>query len=124
MGFEADVKETTELTVFAVRANGLFNYYPNKRSVYFITGFGFVVANVYWEQKQTPRDPGFTGVVPEPEDEEVTSAGNIINLGIGKAFGPDVEVRLETPMLFFYNAAGEASTFAPTMTLGITYWFR
>jgi len=116
-GVTVDDKETTTLTVFGVRGNGLFNYSPDKGGVYFIAGFGFVVANVQWEENWT--NP--SGVNTYHDDLDVTSAGNIINFGIGMAWTSGVEARLETPMLYFYDSGGKAVSFAPTLTLSLLY---
>jgi hypothetical protein len=36
----------------------------------------------------------------------------------------NLDVRLETPMLYFYSAAGKSAAFAPTATIGLTYHFN
>ncbi len=108
-------QETTTLILFTVRANGLFNYHPKKAGVYFIAGFGFIVANMNWERKS------ISGVARPTDDEEATAAGNIVNLGIGIVLGRAWDLRLETPMLYFYNTAGGATSFAPTFTVGVVY---
>lgn len=113
-------EDKTTLTVFAVRANTLFNYHPARKSVYFILGFGFVVASLQWEENENA--PNWNA--PYHDEAEGTSAGNIINLGIGVPLASNFDVRLETPLLLFYSAAGKSSTFAPTATIGLTYRFK
>jgi hypothetical protein len=113
-------EDKTTLTVFGVRANALFNYNPNEKSVYFIAGFGFVVASLQWEENENA--PNWNA--PYHDKAEGTSAGNIVNIGIGIPLGRNLDVRLETPMLYFYSAAGKSATFAPTATIGLSYRFK
>ena len=113
-------EDKTTLTVFGVRANALFNYHPSRKSVYFIAGFGFVVASLRWEENENA--PNWTG--PYHDEAEGTSVGNIINLGIGVPLMTNLDVRLETPMLYFYSAYGKSAAFAPTATIGLTYRFK
>ena len=122
--FVEDDEEKTRLIVFGVRANGLFNYYPRRGSVFFIAGFGFVVANIKWEEAETytSTSPGVSQA-PNYNDIDQTSVGNIINLGIGYVFKGGLELRLETPMLYFYSVPGKAVSFVPTFTFSIGYRF-
>jgi hypothetical protein len=118
-GITVTDEEVTKLGVFGVRGNALFNYAPDKGGVYFIVGFGFVVANVQWTEDWTDAN----GKNTYHDDLDVTSGGNIFNFGIGVSISSAFEARLETPMLFFYNS-GNASAFAPTITLSLQYQFR
>lgn len=113
-------EDRTTLTVFSVRANALFNYSPSRKKVYFIAGVGFVVANLWWEE--TENAPNWNA--PYHDEVEGTSAGTVINIGVGVPLTTKLDVRLETPMLFFFSAAGKSATFAPTVTLGLTYRFN
>lgn len=117
-------EEKTQLVLFGIRANGLFSYYPKRGSVFFIAGFGFVVANIKWEENETytSTSPGVTQS-PNHNSADVTSAGNIINLGIGYVFKGGLELRLETPMLYFYSVPGKAVAFVPTFTFSVGYRF-
>ena len=120
---EHDVEET-QLLLFTVRANGIFNYVPQKGSVFFIAGVGFVVASIEWEEDETytSSQPGVSQS-PNLNEVEGTSAGNVVNLGIGYVFKGGIELRLETPMLFFYSVPGSAASFVPTATFSIGYRF-
>jgi hypothetical protein len=113
-------EDKTTLTVFGVRVNALFHYNPSRKSVYFIAGFGFVVASRRWEENENAPN----WIAPYHDEAEGTTAGNIINLGIGVPLGTNLDVRLETPMLYFYGATGKSVAFAPTATIGLTYRFN
>jgi len=121
--------ETSEwalnLLVFGVRGNGLFNYYPGETGVFFMAGFGFVVASIDYNEKYYAANyvPGFSYDASE-KDFEAVSAGNVINLGLGLTTGSGLELRLETPMLFFYSAEGGMTSFVPTLTIGVQYRFN
>ena len=120
---EHDVEET-QLLLFTVRANGIFNYNPQRGSVFFIAGVGFVVASIEWEENETytSSQPGVSQS-PNYNSVEGTSAGNVVNLGIGYVFKGGIELRLETPMLFFYSVPGSAASFVPTATFSVGYRF-
>jgi len=121
--------ETSEwalnLLVFGVRGNGLFNYYPGETGVFFMAGVGFVVASIDYNEKYYAANyvPGFSYAASE-NDFEAVSAGNVVNLGLGLTTGSGLELRLETPMLFFYSAEGGMTSFVPTLTIGIQYRFN
>ena len=118
-------EDNTKLLVFAFRANGLFNYYPYKTSVYFITGAGLVLSSVNWEEKIIYSSP----YLPHTEhwSDDAFSVGNILNLGVGLTFGSGFEARFETPFLIFYSVPGygtrSASSVVPTFTLSALYRF-
>lgn len=119
-GVTVHSEEKTTLVVFGVRANGLFNYYPSRRTVYFIAGFGFVVASMEWSEVETAPN----WLAPYKDDAEGTSAGNIINLGLGIPLASSLDARVEFPMLYFYSVAGSATAFVPTATISLQYTFR
>jgi hypothetical protein len=118
--YYATYDEETELTIIAIRANGLFNYYPGEGRAFFIAGVGFVAASVYWEETQTPFN---TGVSRPYDDSEGTTTGNIINFGAGYAFTNGLEFRVEAPLLFFYSQYGNSTKFAPTVTATLQFLF-
>lgn len=108
-----NLKERTKLMVFAGRANWLWNYSVSRSSVYFITGVGFAVASVEWSEF-TP-----TATI---NDWDGSSAGNVINLGVGWSSPSGLGVRLETPLIFFYGV-DQSSAFVPTVTFGLNHRF-
>jgi hypothetical protein len=113
-------EDVTTLLVFGIRGNALFNFRPSRKSVYFIAGIGFVVASMQWEETETA--PNWTA--PYHDEAEGTSAGNIVNIGVGIPLTRQLDVRLEFPMLFFYGSYGKTATFVPTATLSLAYRFR
>ncbi len=113
-------EDVTTLLVFGIRGNALFNFRPSRKSVYFIAGIGFVVASVEWEETETA--PNWTA--PYHDEAEGTSAGNIVNIGVGIPLSRQLDVRLEFPMLFFYGSYGKTATFVPTATLSLAYRFH
>jgi hypothetical protein len=113
-------EDVTTLLVFGIRGNALFNFRPSKKSLYFIAGIGFVVASVQWEE--TENAPNWTA--PYHDEAEGTSAGNVVNIGIGIPLSRRLDIRLEFPMLFFYGSYGKTATFVPTATLSLAYRFR
>lgn len=112
-------EDKTTLTVFGVRANTLFNYNAKRKQVYFIAGVGFVVAGMRWEE--TESAPNWNA--PYHDEASGTSVGNIVNLGIGVPLATNCDLRLETPLLFFYSTTGKSTAFAPTATIGLTFRF-
>lgn len=110
--------EEVDLSIFAVRANWLWNYQPKQSHVYFVTGFGFVLATLDWANTYDPAVYGYSLT----ETETYTTVGNVINLGIGYTSAAGIGARLETPMLFLYSA-GQATAFVPTFTLGVKFIF-
>lgn len=119
-GVTVNGEDVTTLIIFGVRANGLFNFRPSRRSVYFIAGVGFVVASLEWTRKETA--PNWTQ--PYRDQADGTAVGNIVNLGVGIPLTRQLDIRLEFPMLFLYSSYGNAATFVPTATLGLVYRFR
>jgi hypothetical protein len=113
-------EDKTTLIVFGVRANALFNYGPSRRRVYFIAGFGFVVASLRWEE--TENAPNWTA--PYRDEVKGTTAGSIVNIGIGIPLLTNLDIRVETPLLILYSSAGKSAAFVPTATIGMTFRFN
>ncbi len=118
-------KDKTELVIFTLRANGLFNYKPHKSGVYFVAGTGLVLGNVSWGEDIIYSAPYYPHT--EPWDFSAFSVGNVLNLGIGLTFGGGFETRFETPLLIFYSVPGyggrSASSVVPTFTFNALYRF-
>jgi len=117
--------ETTDLTVFGVLANYLFNYDPTASGAFFLAGFGFAAVSVEWEEKS---DTDISLGTPLPgggskQSEDGTAGGSVFNVGAGYKFQGKVDIRAELPVIFIFGAPGETSSVAPTftVTLGIRF---
>lgn len=114
--------ETTDLVVFAVLANYLLG--ANDPGVYVLAGAGAGAIAVDWEE----RSEGDTSLgTPccnggSMQEESGTVGGVILNLGVGAAFTPNVDLRLELPV-FTMIGLEEASAVVPvaTVTLGLRF---
>ena len=115
---EPDVKNYTDLSIFAFRANWLWNYKHGQSGVYFVTGVGLVFATLDYTIEYNPAVYGYS----LSEIYDYSSVGNIINLGVGWTSGMGFGLRFETPMLFFYSS-GEAASFVPSFALAVKYVF-
>jgi hypothetical protein len=118
-------EEETNLTVYGVLANLLFNYSPLSSGGFFLVGAGAAAISVEWEE----RSDGDTSLgTPLPsggskQSEEGTAGGLVLNFGAGYKFEGRVDVRAEFPIIIITDAPGEASSIAPTLTatLGIRF---
>lgn len=115
---ESDVKNYTDLNIFALRANWLWNYQRGQSGVYFVTGVGFVFATLDYSIEYNPAVYGYSLT----ESYDYSSVGNIINLGVGWTSASGFGLRFETPMLLFYDS-GQSSSFVPTFTLAAQFVF-
>ncbi len=111
-------KEYTDLSIFALRANWLWNYQPGQSNVYFVTGVGFVYAMLDYKIEYDPLVYGQSLT----ESYDYSSVGNVVNLGIGWSSAMGLGFRLEAPMIFFYSA-GQAAAFVPTFTFAVKFVF-
>ena len=120
-----DYTETTDLQVFAVRVNALWNYTPWTPGLYYILGTGAAGVYVDWEERSptdtslgTPLDNGGSKHQADGADGAV-----IANAGIGYTFGGGLDARLELPILIFARGVGEAAGIAPTVTASAGFRF-
>ena len=101
--------EETWLTIFSLRANGLWGYDPYDFGVYFTAGTGLAVVLLEWEETSTDD--------PTANDSfEGTTAALLLNVGIGYTLGIGLDVRLEVPVLVFVGENGGASSVALALT--------
>ena len=107
-----DYKST--LIIFAVRANWLFNYTPEKRGLYQVVGAGFFAGNFSWS---TVDQTGYT------QGNSYFSSGAVINLGLGWAFTRWLEARFEVPVMVFFGTYGRAAAVAIPLTLSAIFRF-
>lgn len=111
--------ETTDILVIGVTGNYLIGYMPAKLSTFFVAGGGVGIINVNWEERSDTDES--LGEYLEGGGSKQTADGSavglILNIGVGKAFTPTFDVRLEMPILIITSAPGESSSFVPTFTL-------
>ena len=108
-----DYSET--LIVVGVRGNWHFNYPAGGRGLYELAGVGFCVGSFSWENYN--RTTLYT------EGNDYVASGTILNLGLGYAFGPRWEVRVEVPVKVFFGSYGTASAVAIPITASVLFRF-
>ena len=117
--------ETTDVFVFGAMANYLYKYDRTKNGLYYIVGFGLGMIEVEWEER-SDGDNSLGTPLPgggSMQSAEGTSAGTIINLGIGYTLSPNFDLRVEIPMILTFDAPGESSQFIPTLAITAGYRF-
>lgn len=113
--------EKTDVFLFGVMANYLFNYSPNLPGTYFVAGFGLAAVEIEWEESSatdgslgTPL-PGSVSGSMQAEDGSV--GGSVFNLGVGRTFTGGLDVRAEIPVILTFSAPGDATSVIPTFTV-------
>lgn len=93
--------------IYAVAANALFNYDPQKAGIYTVVGLGAGGVSIDW-QKWSIDDPSYN------DSGDDTGGSMIINLGVGGTFGNGFELRLQLPI--FATFTGYGTIFSPALT--------
>lgn len=109
-------EETTDIFVFGLLGNYLFNYTPNKPGQFFIVGFGLASVNVEWEER-SDTDESLGPLLPDGgsmQSDDGSGGGTVFNLGFGLSFAGGFDVRAEFPVIVSFAAPGEASSVIPT----------
>jgi len=117
--------ETTDVLVYGVLANYLFGYELKKSCFFGLVGFGFSAISVEWEES-SPDDESLGTPLPgggSKQSEDATAAGSILNLGFGVAFDGGFDIRVEAPIIFIFDAPGDASSIVPTFMATLGYHF-
>jgi hypothetical protein len=112
-----DYEYESELSLLAVRYD--FVSRGQRLGVFPVVGTGLFVAGFSWEERSLLRSGGS----PINDGADVTTSGAILNLGLGYAFGPATEARLEAPILLFFAEEGRASRVAIPLSLSFGYRF-
>jgi hypothetical protein len=117
--------EETDIGVFAVMANYLFNYSKGAKTTYMMLGAGAGAFSVDWtESSETDTSLGTPfGANGSSQSEDGSSGGMIFNLGVGRRLTEEFDMRIEAPIFMIFSAPGEATAVAPTLTLTAGYRF-
>jgi len=119
-------KEETTILVFGVIANYLFRYSLDMPGPYFVGGVGVGAVSVEWEER-SDTDTSLGTPLPgggSMQSEEGTTAGVILNLGIGHRFNEQFDLRAQVPTFFISGGENRDGKVVPTITLtaGYTFW--
>jgi hypothetical protein len=111
--------ETTDVFAIGVVVNRLLKYTPGERGVFVALGLGAGAISVSWEETS---DGDITLGTPLPgggssQSADGTSGGMIVNLGVGYSFSGPLDLRLEAPIIYNFDAPGNSSSVIPTLTL-------
>lgn len=117
-----DYHEETSVFVIAVLANYIIDY-GTLNSPYFVFGFGAGIISIDWSES-SPTDPSLGtpfGSSGSMTDESTTTAGTILNIGMGYRFSEKIDLRAQIPTFIILGGVDKASSTIPTftVTLGI-----
>lgn len=111
--------ETTDILVFGLMGNYLINYTPGEPGMFYIIGAGLASIDVSWEER-SDTDESLGPLLPgggSMQSEEGTAAGSVLNLGAGRTFSSNLDIRMEIPVIVTFSAPGEASSVIPSLIL-------
>ncbi len=117
--------ESTDIFVFGVMANYLIGYNPDASRSFFIAGIGLASISIDWEER-SKTDESLGTLLPgggSMQAEDGSGGGTVFNLGIGKTFSGNFDLRAEVPVIVSFSAPGSASAVIPTfiVTAGIRF---
>lgn len=117
--------EETTIFVVGALANYLLSYSLARSGPYFVVGVGAGAISVEWEER-SPDDTSLGPPLPgggSMQSEDGTSAGAIVNFGIGQRFSERLDIRAQVPTFFVSSAPGDATAVVPTFTITLGYRF-
>lgn len=116
--------DITDVHVFGVLANFLHGYDKDAPGLFAITGFGVAGISVTWEESSpTDTSLGTRVGAGSKMSAEGTTAGSVINLGLGINVSKGFDIRAEIPVIFVFSAPGKSSGIIPTGTLSLGFKF-
>jgi hypothetical protein len=107
--------EDTDVFAFALLANYLVNYAPDRRGLFVVAGFGLGAIMVDWTES-SPTDTSLG--TPRPgggsmQSDDGTAGGTIFNFGMGANLASRFDVRFEVPVMVTFSPPGGASAVVP-----------
>jgi len=114
-----DYTDTTKITAFAAFLNYLYGYHRNSSGFYLVGGVGVAYLGVNWEES-SPTDTTLGTLLPGGGSKETfdgSTAGTILNVGVGYSIAGGFDLRLEVPVVIAFGNAGGASSVIPLFTL-------
>jgi hypothetical protein len=110
-----DYTETTDLRIFAIRINFLYNFNPGASGFYTLWGAGVAGVSMQWvETSPTDTSLGTAYGSGSKQDSSGTVGMAIFNVGMGVTFGNGFDLRMELPMMYL---GGDVPMFIPTLTV-------
>jgi hypothetical protein len=118
-------KEETTVFVFAAMVNYLFLYSRDPSGVHFLAGVGVGAVSVEWEER-SDTDSSLGTPLPgggSMQSEEGTTAGLLLNFGLGYRFTELFDLRAQVPVLFVSGGEERDGKVVPmiTVTAGLTF---
>lgn len=110
--------EETKLFLFALMANYLFNYDQGDDAVFFLAGLGLASVSIEYEES-SPTDTSLGAPFGSGSIlfEEYSGGGTVFNVGVGKRFGEQFDLRFEIPVIVSFASFESASSVIPTFVL-------
>jgi hypothetical protein len=111
--------EETNILVIGAMANYLFRYALELPGPYFVAGIGVGAISVEWEERS---DTDVSLGTPLPgggsmQSEDGTTAGLVLNFGIGHRFNETFDLRAQVPTFFISATDVRDGKVVPTITL-------
>lgn len=120
-----DYHEETKVLVVGAMANYLFRY-VQRGGPYFVSGVGVGAVSVEWEET-SPTDTSLGPPLPgggSSQSEDGTTAGFVVNFGIGYRLSQTLDLRAQVPTFFFGGGEERDGGVVPTFTLALGLRFH
>lgn len=114
-----DYHEETDILVFGGMANYLPRHGVDSGGPYFVVGLGVGAFSVNWRE-ESPTDTSLGSALAGGgsfQEEDGTTAGLIVNLGMGHRFTEKFDLRVQVPTFFISSGDSRESQVVPTFTL-------
>lgn len=111
--------EETKIRVFGVIANYLFRHSMELSGPYFVGGVGVGAVSVEWRE-ESATDTSLGPPLPGGgsfQEEEGSTAGVILNVGIGHRINEKFDLRAQVPTFFISGGEDRDGKVIPTFTI-------